>query len=410
MIKREITKEIEKWLGEEKILVLKWPRQVGKTTIMKYFQAELEKKWNKTIYFNADLELWNDIFSSSKKFISFIKTQIWNEKLYIFIDEFQYITNAWLFLKWIFDELKKEIQIIVSGSSSLEITKNSEFLTGRKIDFEIEGISFFEYLNFASNLEYKKYDIDEIYDIGFNLDDIKTHLLDYLNYGSYPEVLVTKDVEKKKVILKEIISTYILKDISGFMKISEIWNFNNLLKTLSFQIWNLLNKSVLWNTINLDYRKLNYFIDILSWTYIINLVLPYFTNVRKEISKMQKVYFNNLSIVKYFTWNYVDSLEVIEWSFIENFIANYLKWYWTLKYYRTISDSEIDFILEKDNKLIPIEVKFRNKVWKLPVVMSNFEKNYEKQVKKHIIITKNELSKNGNVYKIPFYLIDIIKI
>jgi hypothetical protein len=34
--------------------------------------------------------------------------------------------------------------------------------------------------------------------------------------------LVTKDVEKKKVILKEIISTYILKDISGFMKISEI--------------------------------------------------------------------------------------------------------------------------------------------------------------------------------------------
>jgi hypothetical protein len=42
--------------------------------------------------------------------------------------------------------------------------------------------------------------------------------------------------------------------------------------------------------------------------------------------------------------------------------------------------------------------------------MSNFEKNYEKQVKKHIIITKNELSKNGNVYKIPFYLIDIIKI
>ncbi|MDR2415765.1 MAG: hypothetical protein LBD75_04075 [Candidatus Peribacteria bacterium] len=118
--------------------------------------------------------------------------------------------------------LKKEVQIIVSGSSSLEITKNSEFLTGRKIDFEVNGISFYEYINYASKLTYKKYPLEKIYEVGFNVDDIKTHLLNYLNYGSYPEVLTTNDPEKRKIILKEIISTYISKDISGFMKISEI--------------------------------------------------------------------------------------------------------------------------------------------------------------------------------------------
>ncbi|MDR1944838.1 MAG: hypothetical protein LBQ59_01805 [Candidatus Peribacteria bacterium] len=53
--------------------------------------------------------------------------------------------------------------MIVSGSSSLEITKNSEFLTGRKIDFEINGISFFEYINFVSKFNYQKYEIDEIF-------------------------------------------------------------------------------------------------------------------------------------------------------------------------------------------------------------------------------------------------------
>jgi len=409
MIQREIIQEIEKWLGDEKILVLKWPRQVGKTTIMKYLQKQLEGKWHKTMYFNADLELWNDIFSNSKKFIQFIKTQIWPDKLYVFIDEFQYITNAWLFLKWIFDALKTEIQIIVSGSSSLGITKNSEPLTGRKIDFEIEGISFFEYINYASKLTYKKYRLEEIYEVWFDIEDIKIHLLQYLNYGNYPEVLTTKDSKKRETILKEIIGTYISKDISGFMKISEIGSFNNLLKILASQIGNLVNKSELGNTLNIDHRKLNYFLDILSGTYIINLVSPYFTNTRKEISKMQKVFFNNLSVVHYYTWNHLDSLEIIEWKFIENFVGNCIKNYGKLKYYRTISDAEIDFILEQNNELVPIEAKFKNRAWKLPVAMSNFEENYKKQVKKHIIITKNELSKNGNTYKIPFYLLDMVE-
>ena len=409
MIAREVIKEIEKRLGEEKVLVLKWPRQVGKTTIMKYLQQQLESQWNPTLYFNADIELGNSIFSNSKQCINFLKTQLWSKKLYVFIDEFQYISDAWLFLKGVFDELKKEIQLIVSGSSSLEISKNSEFLTGRKIDFEIEGISFFEYITFASKLKYKKYPLDEIFEVWYNTDDVTTHLLNYLNYGSYPEVLTTNENEKKKAILKEIISTYISKDISTFMKISEVGSFNNLLKVLASQIWNLVNKSELWNTLNLDHRKLNHFLDILSGTYVINLVSPYFTNTRKEISKMPKVYFSNLSIVNYFTWNYVDTLDTLEGSFIENFVYTSLKQHWTIKYYRTLANAEIDFILEKENTLIPIEVKFKNKVWGIPIAMTNFENNYKKQVKNKIIITKNELAKDGDVYKIPFYLLDFIK-
>ncbi|MDR1944839.1 MAG: hypothetical protein LBQ59_01810 [Candidatus Peribacteria bacterium] len=51
---------------------------------------------------------------------------------------------------------------------------------------------------------------------------MKIHLLNYLNFGNYPEVLTTNDIQKKKIILHEIISTYISKDISAFMKISEI--------------------------------------------------------------------------------------------------------------------------------------------------------------------------------------------
>ncbi len=410
MIKREIIKEIEKWLSEEKILVLKWPRQVWKTTIMKYLQDKLEEKWERTFYFSVDLELWNDIFSSSKKFINFIKNEIKDKKIYIFIDEFQYIKNSWLFLKWVFDDLKEKIQLIVSGSSSLEITKNSEFLTWRKINFDITWISFFEYINHFSKFSYKKYSLDEIYNNSFDISDLKLNLVNYLNYWNYPEVLLTKEKDKKEAIVQEIISTYISKDISWFMRVSEIWVFNNLLKILSFQTWNLVNKSELWNTLNLDYRKLDYFLDILVWTYVVDFVSPYFTNIRKEISKMQKCYFNNLSHINYFSWNYISNLDSLDWSFLENFVYNNLKEIYKssgIYYYRTISKSEIDFIIKTRNSFIPIEVKYRNKTWNLPVAIKNFEKKYD--VTKKIIITKEELSKNKDIYKIPFYLVPFLK-
>ena len=411
MIEREIFKEIKKWIWDEKILILKWPRQVWKTTIMKQIQQELNLSWKTTFYYSADIELWNEIFSSSKKFINFIRTQIENEKIYIFIDEFQYIKNAGLFLKWVFDELKESIQLIVSGSSSLEITKNSEYLTWRKISFEISWISFFEYINYVSKFNYKKYSLDEIYNIWFDTGEIKSHLLEYLKYSSYPEVIITKDIGKKQLVLDEIISTYISKDISWFMKIDDIRNFNNLLRILSSQTWNLLNRSEISNTLNIDTRKLNYYIDVLEWTYVIDLINPYYTNIRKEISKMPKVYFQNLWVINYFLNKNIANIETIDGNFIENFIYNLIKENnkkENIFYYRTISKSEIDFILKVDNWLIPIEVKYRNKTWNMPVAINNFEINY-KEVSKKILITKDELSFNWNNYKIPFYLLPFIR-
>jgi predicted AAA+ superfamily ATPase len=66
---------------------------------MKQLQAQVETNGNPTLYFTADVEIGNDIFSSSKHFINFIKTQLGDKKLYIFIDEVQYIAEAGLFLK-----------------------------------------------------------------------------------------------------------------------------------------------------------------------------------------------------------------------------------------------------------------------------------------------------------------------
>ena len=72
MIKREVLNDIKEWLGKEKILVLKWPRQVWKTTIIKILKKELENDNYNTIYFSVDKEIWNPIFENVKYFIKYL--------------------------------------------------------------------------------------------------------------------------------------------------------------------------------------------------------------------------------------------------------------------------------------------------------------------------------------------------
>ena len=159
ILREKYISEINNWIGKEKILILKWARQVWKTTLMKYFYEKLKEEEKQIEFLNADKLLRDDIFETPDDLINFLKTKFefsTENKLYLFIDEFQYIKNAGLFLKNIFDEYKQEIQIICSGSSSLEITKNTEFLTWRAISFYIDRVWFKDYFFYKNKNIIKK--------------------------------------------------------------------------------------------------------------------------------------------------------------------------------------------------------------------------------------------------------------
>lgn len=157
MIERDLFHNIIPWLDEEKIIIINGARQVGKTTLLHALKQHLEERGEKTVYFAADQELGNPIFQDAKLFLRFAEEQYLasgEKRVYIFLDEFQYITEAGLFLKQICDRERRRIHLIVSGSSSLEIAKNSEFLTGRKISFHLSSFSFREYLRARSKMRY----------------------------------------------------------------------------------------------------------------------------------------------------------------------------------------------------------------------------------------------------------------
>ena len=409
---------ITPWIGKEKIIVLKWARQVGKTTLMQYFEKYLQQQNEQTAFIFAD-DLQNTFLDTPAHLIEYLKLKygLWTskKKLYVFIDEFQYIKNAGLFLKNIFDAYKDSLQLIVSGSSSLEITKNTEFLTWRTITFYIDRLSFREVFSYTKGIDktFQLPDIEEIktfYTIFKH--DLELSFMNYLVYGGYPEWVITSQKDIKEKVLWEILKVYIEKDVSYFLKIENIKAFNDLIKLLASNIGELVNIHELSSILDISMQTVKKYLDILEGTFIFSRVKPFFSNIRKELSKMPKIFVEDLAIRSYVLWDFSPLHDRINiGQEVENFIYNELrkqKEKEKIYFYRTLAKSEIDFVLERKYQLYDlVEVKYRKKV-PIPVSMKNFEKKYKVQHK--IIITKDICEYKDGVYFLPACVFGFVEV
>jgi hypothetical protein len=413
-VKREILEELTPWLGEKKCLIIKGARQTGKTTLLKILKKNMTDQGKKVIYFSIDQEIDNPMFKNPRYLLRFLKEQEnidENHFCYLMLDEFQYLETPGMYLKVLFDLSSDYIQVIATGSSALEISKEKEFLTGRKIEFILERFSFREYLNCQST-----YNFSYQWKIGEPIDDLKDfyqiyrdelehHFLAYLNWGGYPEISLMTNIKKKEIILKELLSTYIQKDVSDFLKVENISGFNKLVIYLGSQIGNLVNVNELASTLGLNNRTIQTYLDILKHTFIFDFVTPYFTNKRKELSKMPKVFASDMSIVHYATKAFYSEYRMIPGNWIENFVFIHLKTNDPLNFYRTNSGAEIDFLIHQHQLIIPIEVKFRKKV-SIPIIFKNFAKQYS--ISHSIILSQDTINQEQNVYTIPVPLLPFI--
>src|SRR5690554_5139213 len=126
MIKRKLENIIWQKVKKGKAILILGARQTGKTTLIKEIA---EKSQIETLYLNADLPVIQQQLQNPG--VSELKQLIGKAKL-VFIDEAQRIQDIGITLKIIVDEIP-EIQLVVTGSSSFELTSYlNEPLTGRK--------------------------------------------------------------------------------------------------------------------------------------------------------------------------------------------------------------------------------------------------------------------------------------
>jgi len=370
MINRNIFSSIWRKINSHEIILLNGPRQVGKTTIMKQIIEKLKKEKNikkdQILYF--DLEISEDliIWSDQNTALSALPKNETNKKYYIFIDEFQKSNSIGSTLKVIHDHYP-HIKLIITGSASWYLDIN-ESLMGRKRVFPIWQLSFSEFLNLEKNQKIKTIfnsSLNNILEINQDsLDLLNNYLLEFIRYGAYPEVINAKSKNEKKEILSEIINSYILKDVQLYNFSATSIQVRKILVLLADRVGSLLDINNLSLNIGLGRTAMLNRLDLLKNTFVLNILPPFYTNKTKEIVKNPKAYISDLGLRN----KILDNFNIVAQTKyfgqnIENFImTEFLKnnKQDSLYYWRSKNKLEVDFVIKKDNNLVPIEIKSGN--------------------------------------------------
>ncbi len=282
---RYLEKEVEKIMFKGKVIMLLGARQVGKTTLVEHVLSNYSNK--KVLKLNGDDPDDRDLLS--RRGLDFLK-EVVGEAEILFIDEGQKIETIGQTLKLLVDYYRKNKQIIVTGSSSLNLTSMvTESLTGRKRVFEVYPLSITE--RFEGKTELMK-----------NMDS-------WLVYGSYPEVARTVNFKEKINILREINKSYLYKDILEFQQVKNPELLRKLLKALAVQVGQEVSYTELSRLLEIDKVTVERYVDLLEKNYVVFRLSPYTKNKRREISRMRKIYFYDVGIRNAVMGNFLD-LEV----------------------------------------------------------------------------------------------------
>ena len=368
---RKIEEKLDKWIRRKEIILIRGPRQSGKTTLLLHLKEKLGGN-----YITLEDEAILRSFEENPK--EFIKRYIEKKKTFLFIDEAQYSKNIGKILKLIFDLYSDKLKLFVTGSGSFDIkVEVGKYLVGRAIYFELLPLDFEEFLLWKAKdlykifLDYKKSIIEfvlENKDIKIEPvfeEEFNSLLNEYLTYGGFPAVVKEKDEEIKKELLKNLTRTYLEKDVFFFLNIRHLEKFRNLLRYLSLNIGNIIEISSIMSDLKMDYRTVENYLSILSHTYIISLISPFHRSLVTELKKAKKVYFYDIGLRNSIINNFLPINDRTDKGVIlENFIFNELRSNFECKinYWRTTGKSEVDFVLQLGNEVIPVEVKTKKKL------------------------------------------------
>jgi len=393
-VNRDLERDVKRGMAAKEIVAVIGSRQSGKTTMLNKILGEIEKKGKKIdrVSFDDSREL--ELFKN--EIDSFAELHIKNSDI-LFIDEVQYAEESGKKLKYLYDKFGKKI--VVSGSSATELSVRSiKYLVGRVFIYTLYPFSFAEFLR-AKDMQLSK-----IYEEGKYgkqlLKMINRHLEEFLLYGGYPRVVLAKTTKDKEDVLKNIYNTYLLKEIREILGLASDYRFTSLIKALSLQTSNIINYNELSSISGFTYKELKNQLNILEKTFVCKLIRPFHTNKRLEIVKSPKIYFHDNGFrntcINNFTKERSDRGALLENFVFTEITKNDLE----PQYWHTKSNAEIDFIIEKNGKILPIEVKSGNTEKATKSVYSFAEKYAPKKI--YLLSPETEKEKKIGKQKIIF--------
>lgn len=339
MIRRILYDSIKNQINNGKAIILIGSRQTGKTSLL----HELFPREDDVVWLNGD-------DPSVQAMVAQINTEQWRmvmgRKKILVIDEAQLIPNIGMRMKLVTDYLK-DVQLIATGSSAFELANRlNEPLTGRKREYKLYPLSYKEMVDHHGLIAERS-------------------LIDHrLVFGYYPEVVTSPGDERN--VLRTLTDSYLYKDILTFGGIKKHDKLMLLLQAIAYQVGSQVSYSELAQTVGIDGKTVETYIDLLEKCYIIFRLPSFSRNLRNELKHSRKIYFYDNGVRNAVIANYSPITQRTDAGALwENFAISerikhnaYMDFWCNSYFWRTHQQKEIDYLEERDGQLYAYEFKY----------------------------------------------------
>ena len=343
MITRLLQPRISQQLQDGgKVVVIYGARQVGKTTLVQRVLADLPYR---TLAINADEVRYAETLSSRD--LRRLRDLVAGYDL-LFLDEAQRIPEIGVNLKLLVDHLP-DLRIVVTGSSSLDLASRIQApLTGRAWVHTLYPIAVSE---LARN--FNPFELDEL-------------LEDRLVMGSYPEVFTIQRAADRREYLQNLAASYLFKDVLEIGGVRHSQKLRNLLRLLAYQVGGEVSYTELGGQLQMSKDTVASYIDLLEQSFVIFRLGGFSRNLRKEVTRQDKIYFWDLGVRNVVIGNLRPLAERNDVGALwENFVIaerlkrlRYSQTPANLYFWRTYTGAEIDIVEERGGELHTYECKW----------------------------------------------------
>ena len=370
-IERSIEARLRKATETYKAVLLTGPRQVGKSTLLKRLFPGRK-------YVSLDDPFLEEQASQNGSMFMMLNQPP------VTIDEVQRAPGLFRYIKIKCDDTEDKGLFCLSGSQQFKLMENvSETLSGRISILELPGLSLREIQGDRFNERF-------LPTMAYVLERQKTvkeprNIWDIIHRGSYP-ALQDQGLEWNS-FYADYVRTYIERDVRALSAVQDLDVFRRFMIAAAARTGEMLNYSNIADEVGKDVTTIKNWISILEASGIIYLLEPYASAALKRAIKTPKLYFRDTGLACYLTrWLTSDALAygamngpMFETFVISEILKSFsnagLDYRYFVSYYRgkdrakpgrrgeeTQAEGEIDFIIEENGMLYPIEIKKASRV------------------------------------------------
>ena len=363
-MKRNLFDTLKSHLEKREFTVLTGARQTGKSTLLRQLESFCKEQGNPTFFINLENKnVLSELNKSPLNLLNFLPET--DKRVTVFIDEIQYLEDPSNFLKLLYDDHATAIKIVATGSSAFYIDQTfKDSLAGRKKIFQLYTCSFDEYLKLKNKEEL----YDEIKRVQTNstakslqIEQLQQEWNNYMVFGGYPALITEPNVKEKIAYLKEIRDSFVKRDVLE-AGVQNEGVFYDLFRIIASQTGNLVNVNELSGSLKIRNETVNSYLRVLQKCFHIALIRPFYKNLRKELTKMPKVYLLDNGLRNCLVNNFeLPAFRPDKGDLWENLYFRLLLEKYSvdeISFWRTTEDNEVDFVLGHAEKPYSVEIKF----------------------------------------------------